>query len=696
MHEIYFLALDCETTGIDSRRDNIIELGGVKFSITENFTSFDSLFHSPTRIPQFVERLTGIKNSDLNNAPRFLEKKDEIENFVGESILVGHNLPFDLDFLKSAGLDFSNRKTLDTFLIAGLILPRGESLALENLSQKFKISHIGAHRALADAEATRDLLRVLIAIAKNFSTEKWKRIRDLDSTEKNWVQIFAGLVLDSEITPRKLENPLIGDSEIRESVVEKLITEFSGDPKILEISARPREVFAAVEKLKKSSSIFFGSNFTARELSADQFFSPRDFVDSSKLEKFLTKKLSPVELSLAAKLVLHSGKNRQELNLTRVENFIFDFVAAEKIPDNSSSKILVGDHSALEFENSERLKVVIDAATFIENRVRANSLVLDLSSLELLASQFSEKIQIWWGLLGLLFREESPRFGRLDFAAASGLSNFSKVIEAGQNLLGEISDSLPPRVATALADFLNPDSNFTKSLRSNLLGEITIFVEPRGLSPLDFSQNFLIDNALDAADNFAFVKKMFDLPIDFSTKKISTSENQARFFVAENFPDPNTPQFFPAVQKFLLQNLPNFSGRTALIFPNRAEAGNFAERATGELEFPIFSRKIPSIEKLREFKKTVVIFSLGNFRPTVDFQNCVVVKLPFIVRDGADFFAEILPETILRFKKMWLNFVKSDYAENFFVLDSRLFIKRYGQNFLDAIPQKFEGVRISK
>ncbi|MFH0834613.1 MAG: 3'-5' exonuclease [Patescibacteria group bacterium] len=702
MQEIEFVALDCETTGIDSRRDNIIELGAVKFSLQKNLDSFDSLFASPTKIPQFVERLTGIKNSDLVGAPKIAEKKTEFENFLGESILLGHNLPFDLDFLATAGFDFAGKKSLDTFLLAGLILPRGESLALENLTEKFHIAHEDAHRALADAEATRDLLRILLALAQNFSAEKWERIRALDSTEKSWPQFFAELVLHSAIPKIDFPQSDLAQAEIRPEIVQALTEQFAGEPKLIEISANPAEIFAAAEKLDRSSAIFFGSNFDARALAAPKFFTPQNFVDPEKLQKFITKKLSPTELTLAAKLILHAEKSRSELNLTRAENLLFDFVAAEKVPENSAAKILVGDHAALEFENSSRLKIVANAASLPENRLFENSFVLDLPNLELLAPQFSEKIQIWWGLLGLLFREAAPQYGRLDLATATGLSSFSKVIEAGQNLLAEISANLPPRVAIALRDFLASDSAFTKSLRQNQLGEITIFVEPRDLPALDLSANFLLDAALDAADDFTFAKKSLNLPADFSTAKAcprggrDPSENLPRFFVAENMPDPAAPQFVPAVQKFLLENLPTLSGRTAIIFPNRVEAGSFSERATSELDLPVFGRKIPSAEKLRALEKAVAVFTLGNFHQLDVFQNLILVKLPFIVRDADDWTTQTLPATVLRCKKIWAEFAGSTSVESFFVLDPRIVSKKYGQNFLAAIPQKAESVKISR
>ncbi len=693
MRGIEFVALDCETTGIDSRRDNIIELGAVKFSLAQNLASFDSLFYSPTRIPQFVEQLTGIQNSDLADAPKFPDKKNEIENFLTDSILVGHNLPFDLDFLTTAGLDFSGRTTLDTFLLAGLILPRGESLGLESLAQKFQIFHEDAHRALADAEATRELLRVLTALARNFSAEKWERIRNLNSA-KGWPQIFAELVLSSAIPPREFENAPVADSAVRDSVVEKLFTELSGDAKLIEVSAQPNEILAAAEKLNQPSVIFFASNFTARELPAAQFFAPQNYVDAQKLEKFLSKKLTPTELTLAAKLILHSDKNRHELNLTRAENLLFDFVAAEEISASSNSKVLVSDHAAFEFAAAARRRIIADAATFSESRAQAVSLDLDLSNLELLAPAAFDKIQIWWGLLGLLFREAAPQFGRLDFTAASGLANFSKVVEAGQNLLAEISGELPPSVVRALQNFLDPNSNCAKSLRSNVLGEITISIEPRAFLPLDFSKDFLIDSAMDAADDFTFARRQFALPADFPATKTPT-ENAPRFFVAENAPDPAAPQFFPVVTKFLLTQLPDFSGLTALVFPNRAEAGKFAERATAELTLPIFFRKIPSAENLRALGRAVVILTPGSRLSAADFANYFVIKLPFFVCAGDDWLTQTLPATVLRFKKMWADFARLDSAVNFFALDSRLLGKNYGQNFLDAIPQKFEGVKIS-
>jgi hypothetical protein len=114
-----------------------------------------------------------------------------------------------------------------------------------------------------------------------------------------------------------------------------------------------------------------------------------------------------------------------------------------------------------------------------------------------------------------------------------------------------------------------------------------------------------------------------------------------------------------------------------------------------ELDLPIFFRKIPITQKLNLLEKYIIVATPGSRVPDLEFQNCVLVKIPFFVREGDDWITQTLPSTILRFKKIWANFARSGLAEKFFVLDSRLFTKRYGQDLIDAIPQKFEGVKIS-
>lgn len=695
MQQIDLVALDCETTGLNSEKDNLIELGAVKFSLSSDGVRFDSLFHSPTRIPQFVEQLTGISNADLENAPKFSEKQAEFAEFCRGAVLVGHNLQFDLDFLAQAGLDLNSQPQLDTFQLAGLLLPRGEGLSLMNLAARFGVNHTEAHRALADAEATRDLLRAHLGLAQNFPQESWQKIVKLRTTEENGVQRFAKLVLANPNFEKKdFPAPVkVEQAAPNPKLLEKLKAFSTSTPALIETTVSAPDLAATVEALHQPATIFFGSNFSTRAVPGEQVFSAAARVDPEKLTEFLARELSSAEAPLAAKLILHVDVNSHELNLTRPEGLLFDRVAQAGEAPLPESKVLSSDHASLpELLDSQRLTIVADAATLPENLARAQTLTLDLITLETLVPQHTEQISIWWGLLGLLIREAAPQFGRLNLSEAKGQASFPKVIEAGRSLLSAAHDDLPSRVGQALENFLGDSPEFRRTLRINALGEITLVVEPTTTELPDLSNAIVLDAALDANDNFAFVRRTLQLSAELPAEKLPTEGELPQFIVGEGLPRANTPEFMPAVSKILLKILPEFDGLTVVVFPNRLEAGTFAERATAETGLPVFFRKIPSNEQLAERSKVIVLLTPGSrWLPTAT-RNFVLVKLPFFVRGGADFVGETLPATTLRFKKMWADFAVLPGAEKFISLDPRLLDspRDYGKGFILAIPQKYE------
>lgn len=695
MQRINFVALDCETTGLNSEKDNLIELGAVKFSILTDEASFDSLFHSPTRIPQFVEQLTGISNADLENAPKFSGKQTEFAEFCRDAILVGHNLQFDIDFLASAGLDLSSQPQLDTFQLAGLLLPRGEGLSLMNLAARFGVAHSEAHRALADAEATRDLLRAFLGLAQNFSQAGWQQIADLKSTEESWVQSFARLVLANPNFEKKdFPAPVKTEQAVSNpKLLEKLKALSVHTPALLEVMVSAPELVTTVEALEQPATIFFGSNFSARAAPGEQIFSATAQVDPEKLTKFLAQELSSAETSLAAKLILHTGANSHELNLTRPEGLLFDWVGRRGEVQLPESKVLTSDHASLpKLLDSTRLTIIADAATLPENLTRAQTLILDLITLETLVSQHAEKVSIWWGLLGLLIREAAPQFGRLNLAELQGQASYQKAIEAGRSFLAAARADLPPRLSQALENFLGDSPDFQRTLRINALNEITLVLEPVTSEMPDLTNAILLDAALDANDNFAFVRKTLRIPEELPAEKLPTEGELPQFIVGEGLPKANTPKFIPAATKTLLKLLIDLDGLTVVVFPNRLEAGTFAERAAAETGLPVFFRKIPSNEQLAEFDRAVVLLTPGSRLLPIATHNFVLVKLPFFVRDGADFGSETLPATMLRFKKMWADFATLPEARKFISLDPRLLDspRDYGKGFILAIPQKFE------
>ena len=156
-----YVALDLETTGLDAERDAIIEVGAVKFREDEVLGTFHSLVNPGRRIPLEITELTGIRDADVADAPSVGSVLPRLLRFVGQCPVVGHSVGFDLAFLHRQLPEF-NGESLDTFELAGVLLPSRERYALRELASTLGIKHEVSHRALSDAQATRSLFRVLV------------------------------------------------------------------------------------------------------------------------------------------------------------------------------------------------------------------------------------------------------------------------------------------------------------------------------------------------------------------------------------------------------------------------------------------------------------------------------------------------------------------------------------------------------
>ncbi len=145
-----YVALDIETTGLDPTDDRITEIGAMRFDETgRELGVFDQLINPGRAIPAFTEKLTGITNEDVREAPAFGEIANDLAAFVGDSAVVGQNVRFDLAFLAEAGLQFEG-PALDTLRFARVLFPEGPG-ALSDLAAELGVEMPVAHRALADA-----------------------------------------------------------------------------------------------------------------------------------------------------------------------------------------------------------------------------------------------------------------------------------------------------------------------------------------------------------------------------------------------------------------------------------------------------------------------------------------------------------------------------------------------------------------
>src|SRR5258708_39274431 len=97
------VSLDLETTGLDPATAQIIEIGAVKFQDGQIIDRFNTLVDPGTPIPPRVISITGITQEMLFGAPKLAEVLPKARAFIGDAMIVGHNIDFDMTFMQKAG-----------------------------------------------------------------------------------------------------------------------------------------------------------------------------------------------------------------------------------------------------------------------------------------------------------------------------------------------------------------------------------------------------------------------------------------------------------------------------------------------------------------------------------------------------------------------------------------------------------------
>ncbi|MBD5451636.1 MAG: 3'-5' exonuclease [Lachnospiraceae bacterium] len=159
-----YVVFDIETTGLNPKYEKIIELGAAKVRDAKVVDTFSTFVNPGKSLPERIKELTGICDTDVINAPYIEEVLDRFIAFVGDDILLGHNLIFDYSFVKKAAVNQKKtfaRNGIDTLKIARRFLNDLESRNLSFLCDYYSI-HLQAHRALNDALATHELYQRLV------------------------------------------------------------------------------------------------------------------------------------------------------------------------------------------------------------------------------------------------------------------------------------------------------------------------------------------------------------------------------------------------------------------------------------------------------------------------------------------------------------------------------------------------------
>ncbi len=168
LSDVTFCVVDLETTGASAAKGaRITEIGAVKVRGGEVLGELQTLVNPDESIPAFITVLTGITDAMVVAAPRIDEVLPSFLEFAAGCVLVAHNAPFDVGFLRHAagelGIAWPRPEVLDTAVLARRVLLRDEvrNVKLATLAQHFHTDTTPDHRALHDARATVDVLHGL-------------------------------------------------------------------------------------------------------------------------------------------------------------------------------------------------------------------------------------------------------------------------------------------------------------------------------------------------------------------------------------------------------------------------------------------------------------------------------------------------------------------------------------------------------
>jgi len=171
MHSQLFAIIDVETTGGGISGNRITEICIALLKDGEVVDKFTTLVNPERNIPSHITALTGIDNQMVENAPRFLEVAEKIDEFTKDAIFVAHNVSFDYNVIRGEfrllGQHY-NRKKLCTVRLSRKLIPGLLSYSLGRLCSTINIAHLNRHRAEGDVDATTILFQRLLSWDENF------------------------------------------------------------------------------------------------------------------------------------------------------------------------------------------------------------------------------------------------------------------------------------------------------------------------------------------------------------------------------------------------------------------------------------------------------------------------------------------------------------------------------------------------
>ena len=175
-----FVVFDIETTGLNSHTNKIIEIGAVKIKAGRIIDRYSQLINPGISIPYHITEITSITNEQVANQPKIDEVIGKFVDFIGDAVLVAHNAPFDMGFIKRDIKEYLNidleNSVIDTLQMARDLFPDFKKYGLGDLNKSLGLALEKHHRAVDDSQATANMFIIFLEKYKEKGIEYLKNI----------------------------------------------------------------------------------------------------------------------------------------------------------------------------------------------------------------------------------------------------------------------------------------------------------------------------------------------------------------------------------------------------------------------------------------------------------------------------------------------------------------------------------------
>ena len=182
INEEEFVVFDIETMGLNSHTHEIIEIGAVKIKAGRILDRYSQLINPGRHIPEHITNITSITDDQVANMPKIDVVIKEFVDFIGEAVLVAHNAPFDIGFIKRdikkyLALDYEC-SVIDTLQMARDLFPDLKKYGLGDLNKTLGLALENHHRAVDDSQATANMFIIFL---EKYKEQGFEYLKDINN-----------------------------------------------------------------------------------------------------------------------------------------------------------------------------------------------------------------------------------------------------------------------------------------------------------------------------------------------------------------------------------------------------------------------------------------------------------------------------------------------------------------------------------